>query len=81
MQAHGLALESKYTKRLTPEMLKNSTIVISMVEQPYIPDFLAKDSRVIWWNVPNPSIVTPKMREAIYQQLEDMVKKLLEKEL
>lgn len=73
MRAHGLELESKITKKLTPEMLAKADAVVSMAEEPYIPDFLRNDKRVIWWDVPNPDVVDREMREVIYEQIKRLI--------
>lgn len=53
MERHGLFIQDKRTKRLLPEMLHEYDVVVSMAEEPFIPDFLKRDSKVICWDVEN----------------------------
>lgn len=73
MDSHGLDLRNKTTRRLTPEILKDADVVVSMAEEPYRPDYLRADSRVIWWDVPDGRGV-----EETYPEILTRVKSLAE---
>lgn len=49
-----------------------------MVEDPYIPDFLKNNKKVIPWEVKNPTFVTKEVAEVTYAQIETLVKRLIE---
>ncbi len=73
LESHGLKLRDKRTKRLTPEMLKEADVAVSMAEAPYIPEFLRADPRVIWWDVAD-----NQSAEATYQQIKALMEGLTE---
>ena len=72
MQSHGLDLCHKKTKKLVPEMLKNADLVVSMAEEPFIPDFLRTSPKVIWWDVKDGGGTEPT-----YQKITELVQKLI----
>lgn len=72
MESHGLDLKNKRTRKLTSEMVKEADMVVSMAQEPYIPDFLRNDPKVIWWDVPDDQDV-----EKTYEKVEGLVKSLL----
>ncbi len=77
MDEHGFNLRSKKSTKLTPELLTNADIVVSMAEEPFIPNFLRNDHRVIWWDIPNPSNVTKEIVEETYQKLYTLISDLI----
>lgn len=79
MDSHGFDLREKRTTKLTPELLASADVVVSMAEEPYIPDFLKNDSRVIWWDIANPPNVTREFVEETYQKLYMLVSDLIRK--
>lgn len=79
MDSHGFDLRSKTTTRLTAELLASADIVVSMAEEPYVPDFLKNDPRVIWWDIANPPNVTKEFVEETYQKLYMLVSDLIRK--
>jgi protein-tyrosine-phosphatase len=79
MEKHGLQIRHNLTKRLTPEMLAKADIVVSMAEEPYIPDFLKNESRVLWWDIPNPKEVDTFIAEETYRKLELLILNLISK--
>lgn len=80
MDGHGFDLRSKTTTRLTPELLSSADVVVSMAEEPYIPDFLKKNTNVIWWDIANPPNVTREIVEDTYQKLYRLVSDLIRKQ-
>ena len=80
MESHGLYLRNHKTKKLTPEMLQDANVVISMAQEPYIPDFLSKDPRVVWRNVEDYSVVTKELAERTYDTLTRLIKGIIAKE-
>ena len=73
MDKNGMDVRKNKTTRLHPEMLDEYDRVISMAEEPYIPDFLGQNKKVIWWNVKNPTFVTKEVAENTYSQLLNLV--------
>ncbi len=81
MELHGMNVRNNSTKKLLPEMLKESNIVVSMAEEPYIPNFLKEDPKVIWWDIENPAFVTRKVAEDTYNKLDIRIRELITKQL
>lgn len=71
MDGYECDLRKEKTKGLTPEMVTSADCVISMAEEPYIPDFLS-GKNVIFWNIPNAA--TKENIETIYKKVEGFVK-------
>jgi len=78
MEKNGMYVRDNKTKRLTEEMLDKYDIVVSMAEEPYIPDFLKNNKNVIWWDIENPNSVNQNIAEDTYEKIERLVKGLLE---
>ena len=68
MDGYGCNVRDETTKRLTPKMITLADYVISMAEEPYIPNFL-RDKNVIVWDIPN--IATKENIEAIHEKVVD----------
>ncbi|MFA6397606.1 MAG: low molecular weight phosphatase family protein [Candidatus Paceibacterota bacterium] len=81
MKSHGMNLDDKVTKKLLPEMIDQFDIVVSMAEEPFIPDFLKNDKSVIWWQVENPTgfsndeIYYENAYQKIYKLVSDLISK------
>lgn len=65
------------TKKLLPEMIENVSIVVSMAEEPFIPDFLHGNEKVVWWEVENPLFATLDVSEKIFNEIKGLIKKLI----
>lgn len=78
MESEGMQIRSNKTKKLTPEMLKSTDVVVSMAEEPYIPNFLRASDKVIWWEVPNTTNsdkeTSIKTYDQIFQLVTDLIK-------
>ena len=61
-------------------MLDEADIVVSMAEEPFIPEFLKKNKKVIWWDIANPDNATPEFVEETYKKLSVLVRELVEKQ-
>mgnify|MGYP001568330819 CR=1 FL=1 len=72
-EAHGLDLRTHRTRKLTPEMMESVDVVVSMAEEPYIPDFLRTNPKVVFWDVPD-----GKRAEAMYQKIASLVSGLVQ---
>ena len=79
MDEHGINIRDKKTKRLTPEMLDEAQVVISMAEEPFIPAFLKNNKKVIWWDIANPDIVTYEFAKETYEKIYGLIKELMNK--
>ncbi len=77
MESHGMNVRDKVTKRLLPEMLDQYDTIVSMVEEPFIPEFLKNHEKVIWWSVENPEFVDKNVAEGTYEKIEKLVKDLI----
>lgn len=78
MDTHGLDMRNKKTRALTPELLQSVERVVSMVEEPFVPEYLRSDSRVLWWNgIENPDGITEENTEAAYQQIKCLVEEYI----
>lgn len=77
MDAHGMNLRNNHTKKLLPEMLEKFDVVVSMAEEPFIPEFLKNNKKVIWWNIENPKIAPEGFFKITYDKLEILIKELI----
>jgi protein-tyrosine-phosphatase len=77
MEKNGMNVRKNSTRRLKPEMLDGYDLVISMTEEPYIPDFLKDNEKVIWWKIENPTFVDQKIAEDAYEKIYNLVSKLI----
>lgn len=77
MESNGMSIRSNYMKKLLPEMVDRATVVVSMAEEPFVPDFLRDNKKVIWWEVENPTFVTRDVAEKTYNQIKKLVEKLI----
>ena len=73
MEENGMNLRNNNTKRLTPQMVENAEVVVSMAEEPFIPDFLYKSKKVTWWEVDNPILVTREVAEKTFSQIKNLI--------
>ena len=78
MDIHGFDMRKKKTRALTPSLLESANAVVSMVEEPYIPDYLRTNPRVLWWHdIENPDGITSENTEAVYQKIDHLVQDLI----
>lgn len=77
MEENGMKIRGNRTKKLLPEMVENASIVVSIVQEPFIPDFLRNNEKVIWWKVEDPTFVTRDVSEKTYNQIKSLVEQLL----
>jgi protein-tyrosine-phosphatase len=73
MEKNGMNVKGNKTTRLLPKMLDEYDHVVSMAEDPYIPNFLKDNEKVIRWSVKNPTFVTKEVAEDTYNQLVGLV--------
>ena len=77
MEEKGMNVRRNRTRKLSPELLAQADIVVSMAEEPFIPGFLRDNKKVIWWNVDNPSFATREVSEKTYAQILKLVENLV----
>jgi protein-tyrosine-phosphatase len=77
MEQNSMNVRKNSTKRLQPQMLNEYDFVISMAEEPYIPDFLKNDEKVIRWNIDNPTFVDEKIAKDTYEKIYILVNQLI----
>ena len=79
MEADGMYIRKNKTTELTPEMIDKADIVVSMAEEPYIPDFLKNNKKVVFWDVENPSIATREISQKTITQIKKLIEDLIKK--
>ncbi len=77
MEAEGMHIRKNRTKKLVPEMLQEADIVVSMAEEPFVPDFLRDNKNVLRWDVENPSFATREVSEKTYRQIKALIEQLI----
>lgn len=77
MEENGMNIRNNLTKKLLPEMIENANITVSIVQEPFIPDFLRNNEKVIWWKVEDPSITTREVSEKTYSEIKSLVEQLV----
>ena len=80
MEENGMNIRSNRTKKLLPEMIENANIVVSIVQEPFIPDFLRNNEKVVWWEVADPSFATRDVSEKTYSEIRGLVEQLISSE-
>lgn len=76
MESRGMNIRDNRTTKLTPKMLESYDKIISMAEEPYIPDYVKYNKNVIWWDVENPEYITKETVEDTYNKIDSLVRKL-----
>ena len=77
MEENGMNIRSNLTKKLSPEMIKNASIVVSFAQEPFIPDFLRNNKNVVQWEVEDPPFATRDVSEKTYCKIKSLVEKLI----
>jgi protein-tyrosine-phosphatase len=77
MEENGMYIRNNRTQKLLPEMIEEADVMISMAEEPFVPDFLLNNKKVILWNVENPSFATREISEKTFSEIKDLVEKLI----
>ncbi len=77
MESHGMYIRDNRSRKLLPEMLDKYEVIVSMAEEPFIPDFLKQNTKVIRWNVENPDVLDKVEVDKIYTQVELLVNDLI----
>lgn len=77
MEKNGMYVRENKTKRLLPSTLDDYNLVVSMAEEPYIPEFLKDSKKIIRWEIENPTFVDKETAEYAYKKIERLVKDLI----
>ena len=77
MEENGMSVRGNRAKKLTQEMLQQANVVVAMVKEPFIPDFLRENKKAIWWDVEDPPFATREVSERTYSQIKDLVEALI----
>jgi protein-tyrosine-phosphatase len=77
METNGMNVRQNKTVKLLPEMLSRADAVVSMAEEPFIPDFLKDNKKVILWEIENPTFVTKEIAEDTFNRVNKLVKGLI----
>ena len=81
MEENGMNIRKNLTKKLLPGMIESASVVISMAEEPFTPDFLRDNKKVVWWKVENPPFATREVSEKIFSQIKNLVEQLVFKQI
>lgn len=77
MEENSLSLRDNTMRKLSSKLMSGADAIVSMAEEPFIPDFLRKSKNVIWWEVENPTFVDREMAEKTYSQIHKLVEDLI----
>lgn len=77
MEENGMNIRNNRTKKLLPEMIESASVVVSIVQEPFIPEFLRNNGKVIWWKVEDPSFATREVSEKTYSEIKSLVEQLI----
>lgn len=77
MEENGMNIRKNLTKKLSPEMIENSSVVVSFAQEPFIPDFLRNNKKVIRWEVEDPPFATRDVSEKTYSKIKSLVERLI----
>lgn len=77
MEENGMSIRNNLTKKLTPEMIEGASTVVSIVQEPFIPDYLRNNEKVVWWKVEDPLIATREVSEKTYSEIKSLVEQLV----
>jgi protein-tyrosine-phosphatase len=77
MEEKGIYIRDNRTRKLLPEMIEESDVIISMAEEPFVPGFLSSSKKAVFWNVENPTLATREVSEKTYFQIEELVKAII----
>lgn len=77
MEEHGINIRDHRTRQLLPSMMSEYGTIVSMAEEPYIPDFLKNSDKTIVWDIGNPTGVDRKVAQDDYQKIERLIKDLI----
>lgn len=77
MEENGMNIRNNRTKKLVPEMVESARTVVSIVQEPFIPDFLHDNKKVIRWEIADPAFATREVAEKTYSQIKRLVEQLI----
>jgi protein-tyrosine-phosphatase len=77
MERRGMVVRMNTTRALQPALLDVYDLVVSMAEDPFVPDYLRERGDVIRWEIENPKVVDAAVAEEIYARLEVLVQQLI----
>lgn len=77
MEARGMQIRDRRTRRFRPEMLDRFDLIVCMAEDPYVPDVLRRHPGVIWWDVPNPRHLDAQIAQEIFDLVQAHVRTLI----
>ncbi len=77
MEENGMYIRQNRTKKLSQKLMKQAGIIVSMAEEPFIPDFLRHHETVLWWEVANPTLATRDVSEKTYTTIRALVENLI----
>ena len=76
MEERGFDVRDKMTKSLEPEMLDRFDTVVCMAEEPFIPEYLKTNPKIIWWEIENRAD-SREIVELHYHKLSELIKGLI----
>ncbi len=69
MEENNLSLRGSTMEKVSPELMNKAEVIVSMAEEPFIPDFLKNSKNVIWWDVDNPKFVDRAVAVKTFKQI------------
>lgn len=76
MESHGIDMREKRNRKLTPALLKEADLVVSMIGKDEIPTFLKKQKNLVVWNVEDVARPTKQNIEKKYREIATLVSEL-----
>ncbi|MDP2655753.1 MAG: low molecular weight phosphatase family protein [bacterium] len=77
MEENGMSVRGNRAKKLLSEMIESADTVVAMVKEPFIPDFLKRSEKVMWWDVEDPPFATREVSERTYNQIKNFIEELI----
>jgi protein-tyrosine-phosphatase len=78
MEENGYGdLKNNTTKSFESFNINDYDLIVCMAEEPYIPDVLKNNEKVIFWNVYNPNFVDRKQAEESFGKIYNLVVDLI----
>jgi protein-tyrosine-phosphatase len=78
LKDHGLVATGLFRKQLTKQMFDNASQVFLMTDKS-IPDYMKNNSKVTYWNIPDPRDKGLEVHQEVFRMIEEKVKEVLVK--
>ena len=78
MKKRGMDIGERHTRTITPGMVNQADVVVSMAEEPFVPSFIKDNRKIIVWGVENDDPTEKKYNE-IYPLVKALIQDFLDK--